>query len=541
MGGPPAEPATGVVRTTQGGLIAEHKRQEVSLRESEQMFRLLSEQSLMSVAVLQDGVYKYVNQAMADLCEYSVENILNWKPWEFLNVAHPEDRSMVRDQATKKQMGDPDQQANYTFRILTRSGRIKWVEIYSKTIRFQGRNANLLSMIDITGRKHAEEQLRQSQKMEAIGTLAGGIAHDVNNFLQVILGHADMVLLRADLDRKSIESLEAIRRSALHGADLVKRILTFSRQGEPLVRAVNLSDEVLRLQGLLRRTIPRMISFEMNLQENPRVTNADPSQIEQILLNLAVNAKDAMPDGGRLIFETRNVTIGRAYCATHPEVKPGKYVLLSVSDTGHGIQKETLDRIFEPFFTTKQPGEGTGLGLSTVFGIVKSHGGHIRCYSEPGVGTTFRIYFPVADRETVISLADTIDMPAGGTETLLLVDDEDEVRKLGAEMLELAGYTILTAANGRDALEVYARERESISLVILDLVMPEMGGRKCLGEILKMDPLARVLIASGYSANGPAKDALESGAAGFISKPFDLKRLLVAVRKALGQKKSECS
>ncbi|MBI5571377.1 MAG: PAS domain S-box protein [Desulfomonile tiedjei] len=514
--------------------VTESKRQKEALRESEQMFRLLSEQSLMSVAILQDGVYKYTNQAMSDLCEYSAEEIAAWGPEEFLAVAHPEDRSLVMEQARMKQAGDPRQKTNYSFRIITKSGQTKWVEIYSKTIQFQDRSANLLTMIDITGRKQAEERLLQSQKMEAIGTLAGGIAHDVNNLLQIVLGHADMLLLREGMDEKSSRSMEAIRRAARNGADLVSRILTFSRKSEPEMRAINVSEEVRRVDELLRRTIPRMISLEMSLEDNLRMINGDPSQIEQILLNLAANARDAMPEGGRLVFETSNATIREEYCRTHPEVKPGKYVLLTVSDTGQGMARGILDRIFEPFFTTKQPGEGTGLGLSMVFGVVKSHGGHITCYSEAGVGSTFKIYFPVLEEGLQPEQATTIEMPAGGTETILLVDDEDAVRTLGAEMLELAGYTVLTAANGREALEVFRNNRESIALVILDLVMPEMSGRRCLEELLKMNPRAKVLIASGYAANGPAKEARESGAAGFVSKPFDLKQFLMAIRRILG-------
>jgi two-component system, cell cycle sensor histidine kinase and response regulator CckA len=410
---------------------------------------------------------------------------------------------------------------------------MKWVEIYSKTIQFQERSANLLTMIDITGRKQAEERLLQSQKMEAIGTLAGGIAHDVNNLLQIVLGHADMLLVREKMDEKSGKSVEAIRRAARNGAELVSRILTFSRKSEPEMRPINLSEEVRRVDELLRRTIPKMISLEMSLEDDLRTINADRYQIEQILLNLAANARDAMPEGGRLVFETRNTTIREEYCQTHPEVKPGKYVLLTVSDTGQGMPKEIVDRIFEPFFTTKQPGEGTGLGLSMVFGVVTSHGGHITCYSEAGVGSTFNIYFPVLAVDLPLDLATTIEMPAGGTETLLLVDDEDAVRTLGAEMLELAGYTVLTAVNGREALEVYRHDGRSISLVILDLVMPEMSGTKCLQELLKMDPDVKVLIASGYAANGPSKEARDGGAAGFITKPFDLKQILLAVRRSI--------
>ncbi|MEW6350803.1 MAG: ATP-binding protein [Thermodesulfobacteriota bacterium] len=369
--------------------------------------------------------------------------------------------------------------------------------------------------------------------MEALGTLAGGIAHDINNLLQVVLGHADLLLQRGGQDQKSVGALRAIRGSARNGAELVKRILTFSRQAEPERKLVDLSNEVRRVQGLLERTLPRMIRVELDLEEDLPLTNADPSQVEQILLNLAVNARDAMPDGGELLFGTRSVCIPEEYGSTCPEVEPGTYVVLMVSDNGSGIEKSILDRIFEPFFTTKQPGEGTGLGLSMVFGIVKSHGGHISCDSEPGVGTTLRIYFPVAEQEGPEAVTDTIQMPAGGSETLLLVDDDEAVRTLGAEMLELAGYCVLRAANGREALQIFAREKDEISLVILDLVMPEMGGRKCLEEILKIDPAAKVLIASGYSANGQTKNVLEQGATGFVSKPFDFKQILLAVRKSL--------
>ncbi len=386
---------------------------------------------------------------------------------------------------------------------------------------------------DISDHLALSKQLIHAQKMEAMGTLAGGIAHDVNNLLQIVLGQSDMLLQRGALDTKSRESVKAIGKAARNGAELVKRILMFGRKAEPEMRPINLSDEVRRVRELLRRTIPRMIGIEFSLQENLRVIHADSSQLEQILLNLAVNATDAMPDGGRLVFETRNTTIREEYCQTHAEVKPGKYVMLSVSDNGKGIETQALDRIFEPFFTTKQVGQGTGLGLSMVFGIVKNHGGHINCYSEVGIGTTFKIYFPVAETELPAAVEDTVEMPAGGTETLLLVDDEEAVRTLGAEMLELAGYIVLTAENGREALHVYDRNKDQISLVILDLVMPEMSGKTCIEELLKMDPEVKILIASGYSANGPTKDALQNGAAGFIGKPFDLKEILLAVRKSI--------
>jgi PAS domain S-box-containing protein len=386
---------------------------------------------------------------------------------------------------------------------------------------------------DITERKRMEAQLLQSRKMETIGTLAGGIAHHVNNLLQVVLGHTDMLVLRKGTDDKSAKSIEAIRSAAHSGAELVKNILTFSRKTETRMKPVNLSDELRRVKELLRPTIPRMVTIEMNPADDLGTIYADTSQLEQVLLSLAVNANDAMPEGGRLLFETSNVVVDEEYRLTHPESEPGKYVLLSVSDTGHGMKREVLDRIFEPFFTTKQLGEGTGLGLSMVFGIVKSHGGHINCHSEIGVGTTFNIYFPVVEAEITREIPNTTGMPAGGTETVLLVDDEDAVRTLGAEMLDLAGYVVVTAADGQEALDIYREKMGTISLVILDLVMPEMSGKRCLEELLAIDPKVNVLIASGYSTDEPIKEDLESLAAGFISKPFDLKQFLSAVRKTM--------
>ncbi|MFC1836385.1 response regulator [Thermodesulfobacteriota bacterium] len=274
-------------------------------------------------------------------------------------------------------------------------------------------------------------------------------------------------------------------------------------------------------------------SIETALEEDLRTINGDPSQIEQILFNLALNAKDAMPEGGRLDFATENATIGEEYALGSPELIPGEYVLLKISDTGQGMDKDVSDRIYEPFFTTKQVGKGSGLGLSTVFGIVKGHGGHITCQSKAGVGTTFRVYFPAVESDLSKALDDPVEIPSGGTETILLVDDEEPVRVVGREMLEMAGYTVLTVAGGREALSVYREYKDSIALVILDLIMPDMGGRKCLEKLREMDPHVRVLVASGYAAEGPARDALNGGAAGFISKPFDMKQILVALRKSL--------
>jgi len=388
---------------------------------------------------------------------------------------------------------------------------------------------------NVTGEILLEKQLRQAQKMEAIGTLAGGIAHDFNNLLTIILGYSELALLEKSKGEPGYEELQTILKTTKRGADLVRQILTFSREVETKPRPISLNHEVQHAQELLYKTIPKMIEIELLLADDLKTTNVDPVQMEQVLINLAVNAKDAMPDGGRLVFETRNVSLDEEYCKTHLEAEPGEYVMLMVSDTGHGIEKKALERIFEPFYTTKKPGEGTGLGLSMVHGIVKQNHGFIMCYSEPGEGTTFKIYLPVIDLDMEPDAASTEEMPAFGTETILLVDDEESIRDLGERILTQAGYTVLTAGNGQEALEVYQEQQADISLVILDLIMPEMGGRQCLEELLKIDSDAKVLIASGLSVNGPTREAIKGQTRGFVGKPFDMSQLLQTVRKVLDE------
>jgi PAS domain S-box-containing protein len=392
---------------------------------------------------------------------------------------------------------------------------------------------------DVTEQKNLQKQLLQAQKMESIGTLAGGIAHDFNNLLQVILGYSDMLLFKKNPTDPDYARLHAIRQAGRDGAELAKGILAFSRRLEPNAHPIDLNNEIIRVQKMLERTVSKMIRIEILLADNLMTVNADPGQMEQILLNLAINAQHAMPDGGRLTIETANVILDEDYSRTHLDVEPGKYVLLTVSDTGHGMDREVMEHIFEPFYTTKGPGEGTGLGLAMVFGIVKSHKGHIRCYSEPDTGTAFKIYLPAIFNEIEQDVAETRQMPAFGTETILLVDDEKSIRKLGEQMLRMAGYTVLTATNGIEALKVYRSNQDRIALVLLDLMMPEMGGKRCLQELLKINPRVRVVIASGYSANGPTKDALVSGAKEFVNKPFDVKDLLQIVRRTLDESGSQ--
>ncbi|MDR3603126.1 MAG: PAS domain S-box protein, partial [Syntrophaceae bacterium] len=386
---------------------------------------------------------------------------------------------------------------------------------------------------DVTNEALLQKQFIQAQKMEAVGTLAGGIAHDFNNLLQVVLGYSELMLRRKSEKENDYSDLQKIFQAGKRGTELVKSLLMFSRKLEPKYRPINLNQEIIQVQGLLSRTIPKTIKIDLRLSGDLEPIQADQSQIGQILMNLGVNARDAMPDGGALTIETANVELGQEYCNAHLEAKPGRYVLLTVSDTGHGIDRETLSHIFEPFFTTKGVGKGTGLGLATVYGIVKEHDGLIICYSEPGQGTTFKIYFhAIQTDENVETLESETDIPHG-TETILLVDDDEVVRDLAATVLDNFGYQVITAGNGKEALDIYMNQSGKIALVILDLIMPEMDGRQCLNELLRIDPKTKVIIASGHSVNGKVEEIFLSRAKAFVEKPYDIRNLLKNVRDVL--------
>jgi CheY-like chemotaxis protein len=298
------------------------------------------------------------------------------------------------------------------------------------------------------------------------------------------------------------------------------------------MRPVELNEQVTRTVKILERVLPKMIHVEQRLRSRVEKVNADPSQIEQVLMNLAVNARDAMPEGGDLILETGALSLPEPD-SDHPGVDPGEYVLLTVSDTGAGLDEETLKHIFEPFFTTKEAGHGTGLGLAMVYGIVRNHGGFIKCSSSPGRGASFRIYLPAIETEDSVVPGRAIEVPKGGTESILLVDDEQPVRELGAKILAAFGYSVTTASNGEEALEIYRQEGEKIDMVILDMIMPGIGGLKCLKELMEINDQVKVLISSGFSSGGTTREVVGAGAQGLIRKPYTVNQLLRVVRATL--------
>jgi PAS domain S-box-containing protein len=513
--------------------ITERKRAEEALRESEERYRTVLEANPDPVAVCDmEGEILYLNPAFERVFRWTLEERLGKTMNPFVPEENwPETRMMIDKVLAGESFSGVET------RRYTKEGQLIPVSVSGAVYRDKNGKpiGSVISLRDISEQKKLEAQLQHAQKMEAVGTLAGGIAHEFNNLLQAVQGYAELLLLRSTKGEASYRELQGIVRAAKRGGELTQQLLTFSRKVESNLCPVDLNLEVEKATRLLERTIPKMIEIELRLSKALRPVNADPDQIEQILVNLAVNAKDAMRDGGKLAIATEDTILDEEYCRRHTEAKPGQYVLLTVSDTGHGMEKDTLKRIFEPFFTTKGLGEGTGIGLAIVYGIVKNHGGHITCSSEPGAGTTFKIYLPAIEQEVQTEKEIEPELHVGGTETILLVDDEQYILKLGEQILSSFGYTVLTALDGESALELYRNEQGDIDLVILDLIMPGMSGRECLAGLRKINPRAKVVIASGYSDTGPMQEAIEAGAKSFIGKPYEMKQLLQVAREVLDE------
>jgi len=378
-------------------------------------------------------------------------------------------------------------------------------------------------------------QLQHAQKMESIGTLAGGIAHDFNNILQAISGYVQLLLIEKEVDHPDFEMLDEIEKASRKAGALTQQLLAFSRRVESALKPTNLNEKVIHVKEILQRTIPKMIDIQLELDPELKMVNADEGQIEQVLMNLGINAKHAMPDGGRLIFTTENVYLGREFCETQVDLTLGEYVRLSVTDTGAGMNPETQKNIFDPFFTTRQVGQGPGLGLSMAYGIVKNHNGHITFASQPGCGTEFEIYLPVLQAQDEITSAEPCDSETacGGDETILVVDDDDAVLNLGQNILERFGYSTLKVNSGEAAIHIYKQQKEDIDLVILDLNMPGMGGQNCLDELRRFDPDIKVIVASGYPPDDAIKKTLETVVGGYIAKPYRLTDMMQKVRELL--------
>jgi len=396
---------------------------------------------------------------------------------------------------------------------------------------------------DVSARKKTEKekhkletQIQQAQKMESIGTLAGGIAHDFNNILMGIQGNASLMLLKIDSEHPNYEKIKNIETYVQNGTTLTKQLLGFARRGKYLVKATDLNEIIDKSSALFART-KKEIRVNTNLHESIWTVEVDRGQIEQVLLNLYVNAWQAMLDGGDLYLRTENVILDRSYVKPY-KVEPGQYVKISITDTGVGIDKVTQQRIFEPFFTTKEMGRGTGLGLASVYGIIKSHGGYINVYSELNQGTTFTVYLPASGKEAVEDAEINADI-VKGSGTILLIDDEEMILKVGHELLEELGYTVLPAMSGQEAVDIFQADRDKIDMIIMDMIMPGMSGSDTFDRLKEIKPDARILLSSGYSVDGQATNILQRGCDGFIQKPFNMNQLADRIHKIMPNPKND--
>jgi len=629
-----------------------------NLIHSEERYRALTDQSLTGIFIHHDGVLAYVNDCLSQLMNYSTEEMIGKKFWDFV---HPEDRNMVKDREMARARG-ANHSTNYEFRALQKNGELLWLETFATIINYHGQKACMANVINLTSKKQAEEalgesdekyrtvlesiedgyyevdmdgnftffnssmcnilgyseaelidmnhrqvmdaktaekiyqalkeiyqsgkttetincelirkdgskifveslaslirdskeqangfrgiardvtkrklaeeereeleaQLLQAQKMESIGTLAGGIAHDFNNLLMGIQGQASLMLMDKSSSHPDFENLQGIEEYVQNAAGLTKQLLGFAKGGKYEVKPTDLNELVKKQNRMFGRT-RKEINIRGKYEKNLWAVEVDQRQMEQVLLNLYVNAWQSMPEGGNVFIQTENVSLDEYY--TKPfEMKPGKYVKLSVTDTGVGMDKTTQQRIFDPFFTTKEMGRGTGLGLASVYGIIKNHGGFINVYSEEGEGSDFTIHLPVSEKKILEKKEIEKDI-LKGSETVLLVDDEDMIVDVGTQLLEKLGYKVIIAKSGTEAIKIYKKKRDKIDMVILDMIMPEMNGGETYDMLREINNKIKVLLSSGYSISGQATEILERGCDAFIQKPFNIRDLSEKLRE----------
>jgi two-component system cell cycle sensor histidine kinase/response regulator CckA len=516
--------------------ITDRKQAELRLRESEAEYRLLFDANPHPMFVIDVETVQFLaaNSAAVGAYGFSREEFLALTA---ADIRPPEDVPQMHARM-RAATGARGIVSVGEVRHRRKDGTIFDVQITSSSLTFGGRAAVLALAIDITERKRAaatleklEGQLRQSQKMEAIGQLAGGVAHDFNNLLGVIIGYSELILRDLAADSPSARRMAEVRTAADRAATLTRQLLAFSRRQVLQPRILDLNAVVAEAEAMLARVISENVEVVTVLAPNLGRVRADPGQLHQVILNFAVNARDAMPDGGRLTLETRNVDLASAAADRHPTLAPGRYVALVVSDTGAGMAPEVLEHMFEPFFTTKEQGHGTGLGLATVYGVVTQSGGHVEVESAVGRGTTFKVYLPVAEAEQ-----DQVAPPAAGpraSETVLLIEDAEPLREMVQEILEADGFRVLAAEDGERALEAAASHQGAIALVITDVVMPGISGPAAAERLKLLRPEIRVLFMSGYTDEAIGRHGELDRDTHFIQKPFSAEALLRKVREAL--------
>ncbi len=505
------------------------RQAQEAARVAEHRYRLVVEYSSDAVVLCDgNGRASFASPAIAKLTGYTPEE---FGQVDYSTCIHPADLDKFLASHARA-MASRGGTSSVTHRFRRKDG--EWVWLETTNINWMdepGINALVGNVRDITERVNLQHQLNHASRMEGIGRLAGGVAHDFNNLLTAITGYAQLLEARLEHDSVASSQAQRILDAAGRATELTRQLLAFSRKQilQPVV--MDLNTRVEGMQSLLRHIIGEDIELKISAHKDLKMVHADPAQLDQVIMNLAVNARDAMPKGGRLTVETQNVLLDESYCKLHPDVLAGEYVMLTVTDTGVGMDAATRSRVFEPFFTTKGPGKGTGLGLSTVYGIVRQSRGHVWLYSEPGKGTVFKVYLPATEGKDQTSPEPMPEMPVAGSETVLVAEDEDAVRTLVTEVLSMAGYNVLPAENGQKALEML--DGDTPSLLLTDVVMPGMSGAELANRVQASHPDIKVIYMSGYTDEAIVDQGMLAEGVEFIQKPFSPNNLLRRVRSVL--------
>jgi PAS domain S-box-containing protein len=514
--------------------ITARKRAEEALRESERKYRILVEQNQDGVFLIQDGRMQFVNSAFAEMVGYTVDEVVGM---DFRDLVAPEDLEMVVDRYRRRQAGE-DVSDNYEFRMLHKDGRSRvHINMSVGLVTYHGRVASLGTVKDITERRQMEEQLRKQEQLAAVGQLAAGVAHDFRNLLTSIILYAQMGERRESVSSELQQDLRIIIEASHKATELVQQLLDFSSHAMLERKSLELGAFVEDVLKIFRPAVPENIDVVYERGSDDYVVEVDPRRIQQALINLALNARDALlaQEGGELRFALKHLQIKPGESPPVADMPAGTWVRLEISDTGTGMTDEVLEHLFEPFFTTKAVGEGTGLGLAQVYGIVRQHEGYIDVETAVGVGTTFYIYLPTSTSETQPTVPPDVSMPSGEGETILLVEDEPELREASRNVLESLGYRVLIARNGQVVVDTWLSEPafEDVALVITDLVMPEMGGRELLRVLHEEKPSLKVLAVTGYAVGEVMEDLRRLGFWEVLRKPFEMSSLAQVVRQAL--------
>ncbi len=513
--------------------ISERKQTEDALLESEEKYRLLIDN-------LPNIVFKGYKNGSVDFIDDKIELLTGYKKEEFnsrkingLDIVVEEDKEKMRQTFIEALKSNKSYIREY--RIKTKAGGVLWIQEGSQIVCDDSEEIEHISgaFLDITERRRIEIQLQQMDRIESMGALAGGIAHDFNNLLMGIQGRTSLMLLDSDSPHSNFEHLKGIDDYVKSAADLTKQLLGFARAEKYKVKTTDLNEVIKKQNQMFGRT-RKEINILEKYEEKLWATEVDQGQIERVLLNIFVNAWQAMPGGGNIHIQTENIIIDENYNKPY-HMRPGKYIRISVTDTGFGMDEATQRKVFDPFFTTKGIGIGTGLGLASAYGIIKNHSGYIDVYSEKDKGTTFEIYLPASEKEDVKKEKLPEEM-LGGTETILFVDDEYVVIDAGQQILKTLGYTVFQVRSGKEAIEVYRKNQNEIDMVILDMIMPEMSGGDTYDRLKEINPDIKGLLSSGYSIDGQATDILKRGCNGFIQKPFNISALSIKIREVLDKK-----